>query len=40
MTKVFEGFEDASKDNVNVLTQVVTSHILYIDVLGIVNYDI
>ena len=40
MTKVFEGFEEASKDNVNVLTKVVTSHILYIDVLGIVNYDI
>ena len=33
-TKVFTGFEDASTDDVNELTKVVTSHILYIDVLG------
>ena len=33
-TKVFTGFEAASKDDVNELTKVVTSHILYIDVLG------
>ena len=34
-TRIFTGFEDASIDDVNELTKIVTSHILYIEVLGI-----